>query len=151
MSDTRKRTRSAVLIDSAARRHPVLPLSPSELHPLLQRILQAAHLGDFGVELRITSDQGSTDVHQRHLGGVGPTNVLSFPEDAPEAPGNAMLGCILLNADAVLREACLYQQTPAAHFTRLLTHALLHLAGVQHGEFMELTTESIVAHMEGTP
>ena len=102
----------------------------------------------------MTSDRGITDLHQRHLGGTGPTNVLSFPADAPpdsEHNPSAVRGSIVISADAVLREAFLYGQDPRDHFIRLLTHALLHLAGFDHGEIMDDLTEQVVESLRAGP
>ena len=129
---------------------------------MVTRILDVAGLsggfsGAFGkpvLELRITSDKGITDLHQKHLGGAGPTNVLSFPaESAPDSASNpnAIRGSIVISADAVLREAFLYGQAPRDHFIRLLTHALLHLADFDHGEIMDDLTEHVVEHLREAP
>ncbi len=124
---------------------------------MVTRILDVAGLsGAFGqpvLELRITSDKGITDLHQKHLGGAGPTNVLSFPaESAPTSePDPNIRGSIVISADAVLREAFLYGQAPRDHFIRLLTHALLHLAGFDHGEIMDDLTEHVVEHLREAP
>jgi probable rRNA maturation factor len=105
-------------------------------------------LDNTSVELRITSDQGMTTLHHRHLGGVGPTNVLSFPaDDAVQTIKCGYLGSIVVSADAVLRESFLYLQDPQDHFIRLLTHALLHLAGFAHGEVMDELTEKVVGQL----
>ncbi len=104
-------------------------------------------LQGMGVELRITSDRAITDLHRRHMGGVGPTNVLSFPPEDSNHARQGGRGSIVISADAVLREAFLYQQKPQDHFIRLLTHALLHLAGYEHGAIMEELTENIVQRM----
>lgn len=132
----------------------MLPLGRCVLQDLLERILARLKISAPGLELRIISDSAMTGLHARHLGGAGPTNVLAFParfsnpEDlAPQGHGPKPIGgigAIALNADAVVREAMLYGQDPADHFTRLLTHALLHLTGFQHGPLMERLTENAV-------
>lgn len=85
------------------------------------------------------------------MGGVGPTNVLSFPARESDHDARGRLGSIVISVDAVLREAFLYHQPPRDHFIRLLTHAVLHLAGFEHGEIMEDMTEDIVARMSPMP
>ncbi|MGE4553020.1 MAG: rRNA maturation RNase YbeY [Desulfovibrionaceae bacterium] len=63
-----------------------------------------------------------------------------------EAPDRLpALGDIILDLDAVAREARLYGQPVRAHLVRLLAHALLHLAGWDHGPDMEARTEAAVA------
>lgn len=141
-------------------------MSRAELRDIVTRVLDVAGLsrglskgfsGAFNqprLELRITSDRRITDLHQRHLGGAGPTNVLSFPaESASDSASNPNMvsGSIVISADAVVREAFLYGQDPRDHFIRLLTHALLHLAGFDHGEIMDDLTEHVVEHLREAP
>lgn len=61
------------------------------------------------------------------------------------------LGDIVLDLDAVARESRLYGQPVRTHLVRLLAHALLHLAGFEHGPEMELRTESAVAALGESP
>ena len=70
----------------------------------------------------------------------GPTNVLSFPLDLNPADG--LNGSIVLSVHALQREADLYAQDLPEHCLRLIVHALLHLAGVEHGQVMESMTAS---------
>lgn len=144
-----------ILVDTKALRHPVLPLGRNELREVLEQVLDRLALPGAGLELRITSDQAIAALHNRHLGCLGPTNVLAFPANEPAlgaagqpaiGPGIGAMGAIALNADAVLREANLYRQDPFLHFIRLVTHALLHLAGFEHGLLMDDLTESVVDH-----
>jgi len=94
-------------------------------------------------ELRVTTDQPMARLHGLHLGGAGPTNVLAFPAPMAGEGTGAGYGSIAINADAVMREAYLYGQDPTEHFIRLLTHAVLHLVGFDHGHVMEELTESV--------
>lgn len=154
----------SLLVDAAALRHPVLGLGRAALRKIVARILEAAHLQSLvaeseGLELHITSDQVITDLHRRYLGGAGPTNVLSFPGNPRYTQDSGasltadflradfprpVLGSIVISADAVHREAFLYGQDPQDHLIRLLTHALLHLAGHHHGEIMDAVTEQVL-------
>lgn len=131
-------------MDAQALRHPVLPLGRAELRDILVRILDGLGLNAAHLELRITGDRGITELHARHLNGAGPTNVLAFPADEPDGREAMLLGSIAISADAVIREAWLFQQTPFEHFIRLLVHALLHLTGLDHGLDMDKLTEFMV-------
>lgn len=135
-----------MIVDREALRHPLLPLGRVRLRLLMEQILGRLGLHEDCLELRITTDRVMTRLFARHLGGAGPTNVLAFPIDRADGSRlkTAFLGTIALNADAVIREAFLYQQVPMDHFIRLLTHAVLHLAGFEHGEIMDDLTESAV-------
>lgn len=106
----------------------------------LLRLTQALldHLGlQDHLELALVDDAAMAALAARSLGAPAPTNVLAFPT----AEG---LGQIVLNLDALEREAFLYHQPLAEHLLRLLAHALLHLAGHDHGPAMEALTEDAV-------
>lgn len=120
---------------------PRLPLSRCELEALLERLMAALGLsGD--LTLALVDDGAMADLNRRHLGCSGPTNVLAFPGE-----GEGNLGEIALCPAVCLREARLYGQDPALHLARLLAHALLHLAGLDHGPEMEALTESAAARV----
>lgn len=87
------------------------------------------------------------------------TNVLSWPavEHAPRRPGAAPvipedqeLGDIAIAWETCAAEAAAQGKTLDAHVTHLLVHAILHLAGYDHGleedaETMEQAERSILA------
>lgn len=54
------------------------------------------------------------------------------------------LGEIVLSVDTLAREVRLYGQEPREHQVRLLAHATLHLAGLDHGPEMEAMTEAVL-------
>lgn len=114
------------------------------MREILVRILDRMGLRRVRLELRITADRGIAELHARHLKGAGPTNVLAFPAGEPDRTETNFLGSIVINADAVIREALLFRQRLIDHFIRLLVHALLHLTGLDHGPDMDRLTESIV-------
>lgn len=62
-------------------------------------------------------------------------------------PADADLGEVALSIDTLVREAGLYGQPVFEHFVRLLAHALLHLAGYDHGEKMYALTDEAVARV----
>lgn len=118
---------------------PRLPLTQREMTALLTRLLEALGLsGD--LNLALVDDAAMADLNRRHLGCSGPTNVLAFPSGE-----EGSLGEIALSPAACLREARLYGQDPVLHLARLLAHALLHLAGLDHGPEMEALTEAAAA------
>lgn len=117
---------------------PRLPLSRRELDGLLADLTEALGIdGDFS--LALVDDREMAELNFRHLGCPGPTNVLAF-----ESGGEGGLGEIVLSVPTCLREARLYGQEPARHLARLLAHALLHLAGFDHGPEMDALTEHAV-------
>lgn len=96
-----------------------------------------------GFELAFVEDAEMLDLSANFAGIFGPTNVLAFPGNIPEEAGE-----IVLNLDAVLREAVLYGQKPLLHLLRLFTHAVLHLKGFEHGLEMYSLTEKTVDYLE---
>jgi probable rRNA maturation factor len=62
-------------------------------------------------------------------------------EDGEQGP---YLGEIVLSVDTLAREVRLYGQEPREHQVRLLAHATLHLAGLDHGPEMEAMTEAVL-------
>lgn len=84
-----------------------------------------------GVDLCLITDAAMARANARHLGCMGPTNVLSFPG------ASGMAGTLLLSPDTLERECLLYGQEPVEHLLRLLAHGMGHLAGLDHGPEMD--------------
>lgn len=124
-------------------RHPVLPIGPREVDVFVRRLLHALSLEGQGLSIAVVDDAHMEMLNERFLGLVGPTNVLSF-EVQDDAGG---LGEVILNADAVLREARLYGQNPVEHMGRLLAHGVLHLAGLEHGPEMDSAVEAVLGDL----
>jgi probable rRNA maturation factor len=131
-----------IWISPGASLNPCLPLSRPELKPLLRRLLETLGLTRASLEIRLVDDPAMARLNHDFLGLPGPTNVLAFPSEDPARPD--YLGEIALCVDALGREAVLYGQDPGEHLARLLAHAILHLAGFDHGPEMEDLTEKAV-------
>ncbi len=129
-------------LETAARLNPTLPLSRSELLPLLFSILEFLGLQDRDIFLQCVDDRKIAEVNEEFLRCTGPTNILSFPA-SPEESGT-LLGELILSIDTLTREIHLYGQDPLEHLVRLLTHGTLHLAGYDHGETMYSLTDMAV-------
>ena len=64
-----------------------------------------------------------------------PTDVLSFPGEGPEIPGQPQyLGDIAIGYDTALRDAEAMGRSFEAHIAHLLIHGFLHLLGYDHIE-----------------
>lgn len=123
----------------------LLPLSRFALQQALEAMLEALGLEGCEVELALLDEAAMAALNFRHLGCVGPTNVLSFPadpEDVAHAAGGCVLGQLALAPHTVRREAFLYGQDLSEHTMRLLAHGLAHLAGFDHGEEMDALAEA---------
>ncbi len=130
-----------------------LSLCGRELSQLTENIMESMGFDDSGVDVRLSGDQEVAQLNARFRDLPGPTNVLSFPDEAlDQYPDSEIheLGQVVVNRDAVLREARLYGQDPLEHLVRLLAHGLLHLAGEEHGQDMEERTDRAVAEVVPT-
>ncbi|WP_320175746.1 rRNA maturation RNase YbeY [Maridesulfovibrio sp.] len=121
------------------------PLAKRELLRMADLLLNVLGLEGFDFDLKIVNDAAIAEVNEEFLGCVGPTNVLSFPfSETPDLEKNSFLGEIVLSVDTLARETRLYGQQPEEHTVRLLAHALLHLAGYDHGLEMYALTDTAV-------
>jgi probable rRNA maturation factor len=72
-------------------------------------------------------------LNRSYRGKDAPTNVLSFPFQAPPGGGEARhLGDVVLAAESVRREAAEQGIPPVQHLQHLVVHGLLHLLGFDH-------------------
>ncbi len=84
------------------------------------------------VVIRITDTTESADLNLRYRGKPGPTNVLSFPFEAPPGVPVDHLGDLVICAEVVEREAREQGKSARAHMAHLLIHGVLHLLGFDH-------------------
>ena len=98
--------------------------------------------GPAEVTLRIVDEEESAALNQRYRGRQGPTNVLSFPFEAPPGVELPLLGDLVVCAPVVRREAGEQGKPEAAHWAHMLVHGMLHLQGHDH------QTEDEAARME---
>jgi probable rRNA maturation factor len=86
------------------------------------------------VTVRIVDEGESAELNSRYRGKKGPTNVLSFPAEAPDAAEGELLpfGDVVICADVVEREAREQGKPLAAHWAHMVVHGALHLQGFDH-------------------
>ena len=125
-------------LDRAPRPAWVMPLPPCELEAVFAAMLEAAEVRGAHADMALLDDAAMERLHAASLGCAGPTNILAFPAQNPEAarsPGRP-LGYLALSLDTLERECFLYGQEPLDHCIRLLAHGLAHLLGHDHGPAM---------------
>ena len=123
-----------------------LPVLPNEAD--FRRWAEAALVGagyakDAELTLRIVNEAESTALNETYRRKQGPTNVLSFPFQAPPEVDSPLLGDIVICAPVVLREAVSQDKTPEAHWAHLVAHGVLHLLGYDHDEAQAEVMESL--------
>jgi metalloprotein, YbeY/UPF0054 family len=110
----------------------LMPLDRHELTACIAEMLERAGAAGASVELECMHDARMGALNAEHMGGVGPTNILSFPSG-----DGGFLGSLALSVDCLRREAMVYGQEPAGYCKQLLAHGLAHLMGYDHGPDMD--------------
>ena len=97
---------------------------------------QAGWLGDRDSEvtIRIVDAEESASLNAQFRHKTGPTNVLSFPFEAPAGITVPLAGDLIICAPVVEKEACEQQKTTSAHWAHMVVHGMLHLQGYDHIE-----------------
>ncbi|NMT65426.1 rRNA maturation RNase YbeY [Marinobacter orientalis] len=95
---------------------------------------QAAWLGEdpSEVTIRIVASDESAELNSQYRGKSGPTNVLSFPFEAPAGITVPLAGDLVICAPVVEKEAAEQQKTLTEHWAHMVVHGMLHLQGYDH-------------------
>jgi len=84
------------------------------------------------LSIRIVDEQESAELNRRYRQRDKPTNVLSFPFDAPPGVAVGWLGDLVICAAVVAREAREQHKSGDAHWAHMVVHGVLHLCGYDH-------------------
>ncbi len=88
---------------------------------------------DAELSLLLTDDASIRLLNRDHRGFDKPTNVLSFPQEDPEADAyGPLLGDIAVAHETVAREAVEEDISFRDHFLHMIVHGFLHLVGYDH-------------------
>lgn len=82
--------------------------------------------------IRITDEAESQELNREYRGKDYPTNVLSFPFEAPPEIPIPLLGDLVICAPVVFREAEEQAKTAESHWAHMVIHGCLHLLGYDH-------------------
>ena len=107
--------------------------------PIAAWVKAAAALADAEIteeaelSLVLTDDAAIAVLNRDHRGLDKPTNVLSFPQDAPESDAyGPLLGDIVIARETVVREAEAAGISLSDHVAHMVVHGFLHLVGYDH-------------------
>lgn len=102
----------------------------------LEQWAQCAWLGDTASEvtIRIVDSDESAELNGQYRGKNGPTNVLSFPFEAPAGITVPLVGDLIICAPVVEKEAKDQHKELEAHWAHMVVHGMLHLQGYDHIE-----------------
>ncbi len=99
----------------------------------LEKIAQSLTIKE--IELIITDNEGIQELNQEYRDKDKPTDVISFPMDAPFTEQSIFgmpLGSIVISADLVKQKADELGHTVQDELSLLFIHGLLHLLGFDH-------------------
>lgn len=126
--------------------------SPSELELWANAVLKYEGLAEQEVTIRFTDEAESQNLNHEYRGKDKPTNVLSFPFEAPPGIEINFLGDLVVCAPVISREAEEQHKDVSNHYAHMTVHGLLHLMGYDHiddaeAEEMESKEIDILAHL----
>lgn len=107
------------------------------------------------VTIRLVDEAESNELNLTYRGMDKPTNVLSFPFEAPPGIELPLLGDLVICRQVVEREAVEQGKALEAHWAHMVVHGSLHLLGYDHieddeAEEME-SLETEIMHGLGYP
>lgn len=82
--------------------------------------------------VRIVDEAESQQLNHEYRGKDKPTNVLSFPFEAPPGIELDLLGDLVICAPVVTQEAAEQNKPLSHHWAHMLIHGILHLLGYDH-------------------
>lgn len=114
------------------------------------------HCAEAELSIRLVDADESQTLNADYRGQDKPTNVLSFPFEAPpgipDAEIDGLLGDLVVCVPVVLEEAQVQQKEPRHHWAHMVVHGTLHLLGYDHienedAEQMEQLERDILASL----
>ena len=108
----------------------------TEMVSLMTHAMNALDLNvDCDLNIAFVEDDYMTELHIKWMDEPGTTDVLSFPMDMPEAPGEAVtLGDIVISPVVAAAQALTQGHSTEHEIYILATHGLLHIIGYDHAE-----------------
>jgi probable rRNA maturation factor len=127
---------TAAIIDlQIASEHPRCP-NHSQLKLWVESALQDSNTKyeEQEITIRIVDEEESHTLNMQYRSKEKPTNVLSFPFEAPAQIDLNLLGDLVICAPIVSKEAQEQSKTEISHWAHMVVHGTLHLQGYDHIE-----------------
>lgn len=86
------------------------------------------------VTIRLVDEDESHELNHQYRGKDKPTNVLSFPFEAPPMVELDLLGDLVICVQVVEQEAKEQEKSLESHWAHMVVHGCLHLVGYDHIE-----------------
>jgi probable rRNA maturation factor len=108
-----------------------------QLQTWLDAVLEGCALQEQEITVRMVNPAESQGLNHQYRGMDKPTNVLSFPFEAPPGMTLNLLGDLVICADIVAQEAKEQNKPLSDHWAHMIVHGTLHLLGFDHIEDTE--------------
>ena len=111
----------------------------AEMTSLMTHAMKALELNpDCDLNIAFVEDDYMTELHIKWMDEPGTTDVLSFPMDMPEEPGQVVtLGDIVISPVVAAAQALTQGHSTEHEIYILATHGLLHIIGYDHADKIE--------------
>ena len=108
----------------------------TEMVSLMTHAMHALDLNpECDLNISFVEDDYMTELHIKWMDEPGTTDVLSFPMDMPEEPGEVVtLGDIVISPVVAAAQALTHGHSTEHEIFILATHGLLHIIGYDHAE-----------------
>jgi probable rRNA maturation factor len=108
----------------------------AEMTSLMTHAMEALDLNpECDLNIAFVEDDYMTELHIKWMDEPGTTDVLSFPMDMPEEPGEAVtLGDIVISPVVAAAQALTQGHSTEHEIYILATHGLLHIIGYDHAD-----------------
>ena len=97
-------------------------------------VVLAASQEDSEITIRLVDDAESAALNQQYRHKNGPTNIMSFPFEAPDGVEMDLLGDLVICAPLIALEAQQQHKLAEHHWAHITVHGVLHLLGYDHVE-----------------
>lgn len=103
--------------------------------------------------IRLVDEAESRELNHTYRGKDKPTNVLSFPFEAPPGIELPLLGDLVICTTVVRAEALEQNKPLSHHWAHMVCHGILHLLGYDHiqdeeAEQMEAIERQLLAQLD---
>jgi probable rRNA maturation factor len=127
--------------------------SETQIRQWLALCLEQLDIAQAEITVRIVDREESQQLNRDYRGKNKPTNVLSFPFEAPPGIELDLLGDLVICAAVVADEASEQNKRLMHHWAHMILHGTLHLLGYDHiedneAEEMESLEISLLAKLE---
>nr|WP_189403790.1 rRNA maturation RNase YbeY [Alteromonas halophila] len=98
----------------------------------VSRVLAHQKMGTQEVTVRFVGEEESATLNGDYRDKHYPTNVLSFPFEAPPGIELNLLGDLVVCVPVICKEAREQNKAVSDHYTHMIVHGVLHLMGFDH-------------------